>query len=293
VVGVVGALIVLALGTTSGQDQGRLEFSGAANTIFTSRFLLTGAFVLLLAPALKYWKAHRAPIAFVGLAVVIVAASIGSRGPLVGFCLAVLATIAAVALREPRRIMPVVLLVAAGIAIFPFITLPETSSERISGLIDNPSGAFQEDLRSRLYDKGVELAEENPVRGIGAGGFFLYSYVVTNREEKYPHNIFIETAAELGLVPMLLLMASIIAVIVMLYRRAWEARDDDRSALYLIAGVFLLNLFATQFSGDFNDNKSFWAMFGVAWLAARYGLAAGTEDAADLRSSSRRFGRKR
>jgi O-antigen ligase len=292
VVGVIGALIVLGLGTTSGQDQGRLEFSGAANTIFTSRFLLTGALVLIMAPALKYWKRLRVPAALLGLVVVVVAASIGSRGPIVGFVLALLCTILAVVLREPRRILPVMLLVVAGLAIFPFISLPETSSQRLTQLVDNPSGAFDEDLRSRLYDKGIELAKENPVQGIGAGGFFLYSYVVTNREERYPHNVFIETAAELGVVPMLLLVASIFTLLVALYRRAWSAEGDDRSAIYLLTGVFLLNLFATQFSGDFNDNKTFWAMLGVGWLVARYGLSAGTRDAHDPSSSPGLAGRQ-
>lgn len=272
VIGVIGAIVVFALGTTSGQDQGRLEFSGAANTIFTSRFLLTGAFILLLAPLFGLWKRWRGAIVLTGIVVTAVAASIGSRGPVVAFGLALLCTVAAVVLREPRRILPVLLLVMAGIAVLPFISLPETSSERLGNLIHNPSGTFEQDLRSRLYEKGIELAEENPMRGIGAGGFFNYSYVVTNREERYPHNVFIETAAELGVIPAVLLVASVLALIGALYQRAWTAEGEDRTTIYLLAGVFLLNLFAAQFSGDFNDNKTFWAMLGVGWLVARYGL---------------------
>ena len=287
IVGVIGAIIVLTLGTTEGQDQGRLEFSGAANTIFTSRFLLTGALVLLIAPALNYWKRWRVASVGLGVAVVAVAASIGSRGPLVAFGLALVCTIGAVLLREPRRILPVMLLVVAGIAVFPLIKLPETSAERLNGLVNNPSETFHEDLRSRLYSKGIELAEANPIRGIGAGGFFLYSYVVTNREERYPHNVFIETAAELGIATALLLAASVIAMLIYLYRRAWSAGGDDRSAIYLIGGVFLLNLFAAQFSGDFNDNKTFWAALGVGWLVARYGMSpAGIEDRSQGSSST-------
>lgn len=271
-IGVIGAFIVYVLGTTNGQDEGRLEFSGAANTIFTSRFLLTGAFVLLLAPALRLWKTWRPGIVVVGLAVIAVAVSIGSRGPVVAFVLAMACTILAISLREPGRIMPVLLLVAAGIAVLPLIPLPETSEERLNGLVENPQGTFNEDLRSRLYSKGVDLAEENSVRGIGAGGFFLYSYVVTNREERYPHNVFLEIAAELGIFPALLLAISIVVMLALLYRNAWIAGGDDRTISYLIAGVFLLNLFAAQFSGDFNDNKTFWALLGLGWLVARYGV---------------------
>jgi O-antigen ligase len=283
-VGVVGALIVLSLGSTSGEEGGRLVFNEAAGTIFTARFLLTGAFVLLLGAALRLWRRQRVPIALVGIAVVVVAASIGSRGPLVGFVLALICTVVAIVLREPRRILPVLLTIAVGVAALPFISLPETSSERISGLVKNPSGAFNEDLRSRLYDKGLELAEENPVRGIGAGGFFIYSYVVTNREERYPHNIFLEMAAELGIAPTLLLAASILAMLAILYKRAWSASGEDRTLIYLLAGVFLVNFFATQLSGDFNDNKTFWAMLGLGWLVAAYGLKSADESAVDEKS---------
>jgi O-antigen ligase len=281
--GVVGALIVLGLGSTSGDEGGRLVFNEAADTIFTSRFLLTGAFVLLLGSALRLWQRQRLLIAAVGLAVVVVAASIGSRGPLVGFVLALACTIVAIVLREPRRVLPVLVAIGLGVALLPFVSLPETSSERIGGLVENPSGAFNEDLRSRLYEKGVELAQENPVRGIGAGGFFIYSYVVTNREERYPHNIFLETAAEIGLLPTLLLAASILAMLTILFRRAWAADGEDRTLVYLLAGVFLLNFFAAQFSGDFNDNKTFWAMLGLGWLVATYGLRSADESPEEAR----------
>lgn len=276
-VGVVGALIVLSLGSTSSAEDGRLVFNEAADTIFTARFLLTGAFVLLFGAALKLWHRHRLPIAVVGVVVVVIAASIGSRGPLVGFVLAVVCTIVAIILREPRRVLPVLLAIAVAAAALPFISLPETSAERIGGLVSNPAGAFDEDLRSRLYEKGFELAKENPVRGIGAGGFFIYSYVLTNREERYPHNIFLEMSAELGLAPTLLLAASILTMLALLYKRAWAAEGDDRTLIYLLAGVFLVNFFATQFSGDFNDNKTFWAMLGLGWLVAAYGLGSKEE----------------
>jgi O-antigen ligase len=275
VASVLGAIVVLGLGTTSG-DEDRLEFSGAANTIFTSRFLVTGAFLLLLAPALKLWRRHRAVLVVAGVAVVGVAASIGSRGPIVALAFALACTVLAVVLREPRRILPILLLVAVGAMVVPFVPLPATSAERLEGLVQDPSGTLQEDLRSRIYGKGLELAQENPVRGVGAGGFFLYSYVITDREERYPHNVFLETASELGLAPTLVLAASIVALLIALYRRAWAARGDDRSMIYLVAGIFLLNFFAAQFSGDFNDNKTFWALLGVGWLVARYGVSLET-----------------
>jgi O-antigen ligase len=267
----VGGLLVAVFGSTAAEN--RLEFGGAANTIFTSRFLLSGALVLILGAMLKVFPRHRVPLVLAGLGLIGLAAGIGSRGPIVGLGLAVVCTITAVVLREPARILPVLAVVAAGIALFPFISLPETSAQRLEGLAQNPVGTLNEDLRSRLYGKAIELTEDYPQRGIGAGGFFLYSYVLTNREERYPHNVFLEASSELGLFPAILLAVSVLLMLMGLYRRAWAARSEtDRNLVYVIGGLFLLNFFAAQFSGDFNDNRTFWALLGVGWWVAARGV---------------------
>jgi O-antigen ligase len=267
----VAGLLVGAFGSTAAEN--RLEFGGAANTIFTSRFLLSGALVLILGAMLKVFPRHRVPLALLGLVLVGLAAGIGSRGPIVGLVLAMVCTLAAVVLRQPARVLPVLAIVAAGIALFPFISLPETSAERLQGLAENPVGTLNEDLRSRLYGKAIELTQDYPQRGIGTGGFFLYSYVLTNREERYPHNVFLEASSELGLFPAVLLAASVLLMLIGLYRRAWGASTEaDRNLVYVIGGLFLLNFFAAQFSGDFNDNRTFWALLGVGWWVAVRGV---------------------
>jgi O-antigen ligase len=267
----VGGLLVGVFGSTAAEN--RLEFGGAANTIFTSRFLLSGALVLILGAMLKVFPGHRVPLVLLGLGLVGLAAGIGSRGPIVGLVLAIVCTIVAVVLREPARVLPVLAVVAAGIALFPFLSLPETSAQRLEGLAQNPVGTLNEDLRSRLYGKAIELTQDYPQRGIGAGGFFLYSYVLTNREERYPHNVFLEASSELGLFPALLLGVSVLLMLMGLYRRAWGARSEaDRNLIYVIGGLFLLNFFAAQFSGDFNDNRTFWALLGVGWWVAIRGV---------------------
>lgn len=266
-----GGLLVAVFGST--QAESRLEFGGAANTIFTSRFLLSGALVLILGAVLRVFPRHRVPLALLGLGLVGLAAGIGSRGPIVGLLLALVCTLAAVVLRQPARVLPVLAIVAAGIAVLPFISLPVTSAKRLEGLATNPVATLNEDLRSRLYDKAIELSQEYPQRGIGAGGFFLYSYVLTNREERYPHNVFLEASSELGVAPAVLLAISVVLMLMGLYRRAWGASSEsDRNLVYVIGGLFLLNFFAAQFSGDFNDNRTFWALLGVGWFVAARGV---------------------
>ena len=272
------ALAVLAAGVSvadpGSAEAGRLEFGGQDNTIFTSRLICSGALVLLLGSGLlarRVWMRLALPL--VALALVAVAAGIGSRGPLLSLVLALVCVFAVSLVRKPQQLLPALVIVAAALAVFPLVTLPAASRERLQRTIENPSGSVQEDGRSALYGKAVDLTEQYPLRGIGTGGFFLYSYVLANQEEKYPHNIFLELSSELGIVPALVLGASVIALLFMFYRRTWLAGEEEDRRLYQVfAGLFLFQLFAVQFSGDMNDNRTFWAMFGVAWLMARYGI---------------------
>lgn len=270
-----GAAVSL-LNPGSVDQTGRVEFGGKRNTIFTSRLLCSGAMVLLLAPRLLGLGPKlslAAPVAAVGI--LAVAASIGSRGPILSLGIALVCVVAASALRSPRQLIPVIALVAAGIAVFPFVSLPETSRERLEEAVKTPTSSLQEDGRSILYGKAFELIDEDPITGFGSGGFFLYSYVLANQEEKYPHNIFLELWSENGIFAALALAFSVLMLILMLFKRAWNASSErDRRLLYIFAGLFLFNLFAVQFSGDINDNRTFWALFGVGWLLAVYGVPA-------------------
>jgi O-antigen ligase len=169
--------------------------------------------------------------------------------------------------------MSVLLIVVVGLAIFPLIELPETSKQRLEQTVNDPVQTLEQDGRSRFYAKATELVGDHPVLGFGTGGFFLFSYVLMDQEEKYPHNIFLELASELGLGPPIALGVAVLFVLVTLGRRAWRAATDvDRRMTFVFGGLFLNNLFAAQFSGDINDNRVFWAMLGVAWLLARFGV---------------------
>jgi O-antigen ligase len=266
---IVSAVIVLALGSTVGS--GRLEFGGEGNTLYTSRFLLIGAAILVLASALRLWR-HRLLLPLAAVVLIGVAVGIGSRGPLVAFAFAMVSTVIAVVLRQPRRLLPVLLVVGFGVALLSFISLPETSAERLAGVASDPAGTLQGNLRSKLYAQAIEATEEHPLVGIGAGGFFQYGYLITHLEERYPHNIFLETSSELGIPAALLLAICVLAMLAGLFRRAWAAVDDrDGALIHVIAAVFLIELFAAQFSGDFNDNRGVWALLGVGWLVVRHG----------------------
>lgn len=279
---VVGALVTIGFGeVSSGNDvnnssTGRLEFGGLENTIFMSRMLCAGALVALFAPALRLGGAWgRVALPLVGVGLLAVAASIGSRGPLVSLALALVVTLTAVGLRTPRALLPLLAMVAIGAAVLPFVSLPETSAARLRGITEDPLGTLQTDGRSRLYRQAIDIARDNPVVGLGSGGFGLYSAVLIRKELRYPHNIFLEAAAEIGAAAGVLLAICLIAVLIALFRRVWETADPRRQAeVYLVTALLLLTFFNAQVSGDINDNRTFWTALGLGWLVARHRLVA-------------------
>jgi O-antigen ligase len=260
---VVLAILAAILALSHPPAEGRLA---PANTIGNSQLLCAGALVLLLHglanPARRLWATG------VGLALIGVAAGVGSRGPLLSLTLALSATAAVWVLRVPRKVVPVLLAVAIGIAVAPFVSLPESSSQRLAAAASDPAVAFGRDQRSLLYEQAVALIHQQPLRGVGAGGFSSI-----NAAAKWPHNIFLELWSELGIVPMAVVAASIIAVLVGLFRASWRISDDRaRLLLNLILGLFLFYLSAVQVSGDLNENRAFWVMLGLGWLVVRHGV---------------------
>jgi O-antigen ligase len=285
-VAVLGAVVTLIFGKVSAAadinnaNTGRLEFGGVENTIFTSRLLCAGVVVAFFSPALGFGgRFGRVALPLIGVALLAVAASIGSRGPLVSLVLALAITVAVVVVRNPRALVPLLAMVMVGVAVLPFIYLPETSAARLRGITEDPVGTLQGDGRSRLYRQAIEIARAHPVAGLGSGGFKLYSAVLIRKELIYPHNIFLEVAAEIGIAAALALAACIIAVLVGLFRLAWAIEDPrGRTQVNVVTALLLLALFAAQFSGDINDNRVFWTTLALGWLVARHWVPAPARD---------------
>ena len=80
--------------------------------------------------------------------------------------------------------------------------------------------------------------------------------------------------SELGLAAVLVLIASIVAVLAEIWRGAWRASPGPEGRLrYVISAVVVFTLLAAQVSGDVNENRAFWTSFGLAWLIVQYGVS--------------------
>jgi O-antigen ligase len=248
---------VLAL-THPSRDTGRLA---GDTTIGTSRLLCTGALILILG-AIGHAR-WRMPAAALAAGFIAIAAAVGSRGPMLALVLALAVTLAAWLLRVPRKVAPVLAIAAVSVAVVPFVSLPESSSQRLSQAARDPVATFRTNDRYLLAEQAFELIDRHPIRGAGAGAFSTI-----NPETKWPHNLFLELWAELGVAAILVVVVAIVTVLAGLFRLAWRlpAHRPEQELVYILLAVFVFNLLAVQVSGNINDNRDFWGMLAIASL---------------------------
>jgi O-antigen ligase len=278
----VGALVVAALTlvteptvaegiATEYDTQGRYSFGGQ---IFPARFLCTGALILFLLPGMisSRWR-FMAPLA--GLGVMVVAIGYGARGPIAAFVATLVAVALVFALRSARSLAAVLAAVVIGAAALPFVTVPSSASERLREAASDPIATVRGDTRWILYNQAIELIELHPVIGSGTGTFGAYVSIVSPPRQRllYPHNIFLEVWAELGIVPLLAYMVAVGGGAWVLMRRLAVTDDRyERQLLILVFGLLVFNFLVTQVSGDLNDNRTLLFAAGLAWLLGRHGL---------------------
>jgi O-antigen ligase len=259
-------------------SDGRLTIGIEGNTIGIGHLLCTGAMILLLGALTDLLPARVWALAgSVGL--IGVAAGVGSRGPLLSFVFALAATGVVWLARVPRKVLPVLLVVLAGATLVPFLSLPESSGERLGAAVANPVGALEADPRYTSFGQAVQIIEQHPLFGIGSGGFQSVG-MLESPPEDYPHNMVLEVWAELGLLVLAVVLASIVVLLSGLWTAAWRLPPSSTACrlLYLLIGVFLFNLIEAMLTGDLNENRTFWGVFGVAWLVVRYGVPAPASD---------------
>ena len=185
----------------------------------------------------------------------------GSRGVFIGAVVVsgyIAGRAVLVSARRGRVLLAVGLATVGAVVLWPYLAggaedryqqqLLSTNLERVVG------------ERENLYRRGVYLAADNPIVGVGAGGF-AYSSIVYERAE-YPHNILLEFASEEGLAAAALFAALVIA--------AWRARlrsglGANGPEVLLSGALLLLFLSEAMVSFDINGNRGMWFALGLAF----------------------------
>ncbi|MGH3032748.1 MAG: O-antigen ligase family protein, partial [Gaiellaceae bacterium] len=167
---------------------------------------------------------------------------------------------------------------AAAIMIPVGVAAPQLESFRDSlsskrGLNEATSGRF------RLESNGLGIAADNPLGGVGIGGF---EQAYTERvdpprrvETRVSHNVVVTVVAETGVVGLALFAWLVGAALIAASRRTAGGSASTRIA-GLAAGVALFALFVhSLFYSAFLQDPLVWIFFALAALAARDGSVRG------------------
>jgi O-antigen ligase len=134
------------------------------------------------------------------------------------------------------------------------IILPETFIDRTSTRLDRGIDNYQlEGGRRQHLHRGLQLFDEHPIFGVGAG---WYGWYVGKGETDYPHNAFIEALCEFGILGGIAYLFAVGSGFqgIMLSLKRQPNNTFYTATLYIWIYTFLISMK----SGDFNSNRSFW-----------------------------------
>lgn len=281
--GVVVTLLVTLMPARASEWSDVVTLEGT-NTITTSRMILTGAIIILLAAILKKMsKPRRLALIVLAALMILTALNTGSRGPILAAAVAVVLALlfAPVFARRRGRTIFAFALVAGG-ALFVATQLGSDGLERIAaflgGVEDTSSGA-----RSDFWELAWYYTLETPT-GLGWGAFANIpgETGAFSSTARYPHNMMIEIALEAGLFAAVVIL---VFLIVTLFRMRSLATTPATVACFALLIFTIAN---AMLSGDINDNRLMWAMIVAAWAITRQKTPEPETDSAEVPDAVKR-----
>ena len=260
----------------------RISIPGA-NPIQVSRYLAIGAamMIALLIRNRPSESLHYFAILFVILLSIILS---GSRGPLVSIIIGSIVYAILYERKHSSRIFGYGIL-AIGTIITLLLVLPESLTQRFFDISQGSVIMTQQGVRRistiatryEFWSMSIEAWFSSITSffiGLGAGGFS--SLFIWRDWHWYPHNLFFEIIAELGLIGLVIGVLFIIKSYQIINKGIQRGSFTDHSALW-VAGTVVMFI-AAQFSGDINDNRILWMFIGISIASTHvdnlYGLGA-------------------
>lgn len=155
------------------------------------------------------------------------------------------------------------------VAIVFFITISTTSFmdatyERFAGLV-NPVITKDYYGKTSVWNAGIKMFQDSPIRGVGIGSFNLLSPSYGSTILTLPHDLYIYILAEFGLIGMSLF---IFLIIVFLFEaiktlKKLTSQGEKTILVGLSAGLFIYCVQGISISFGFREAEM-WAFFGLA-----------------------------
>jgi len=260
----------------------RISIPGA-NPIQVSRYLAIGAamMIALLIRNKPSQSLHYFAILFVILLSIILS---GSRGPLVSIIIGSIVYAILYERKHSSRIFGYGIL-AIGTIITLLLLLPESLTQRFFDISQGSVIMTQQGVRRistiatrfEFWSMSLQAWFSSITSffiGLGAGSFS--SLFIWRDWRWYPHNLFFEIIAELGLIGLVIGVLFIIKSYQIINKGIQRGSFTEHSALW-VAGTVVMFI-AAQFSGDINDNRILWMFIGVSIASTHvdnlYGLGA-------------------
>jgi O-antigen ligase len=178
----------------------------------------------------------------------------GSRGPLVSFVFSLL-LIGFFTKRYNLKIKLIAILVLSVIGFQVLSYFFANIVTRFSAL----SADYSSIIRIYSIYNGIMFFLQKPIWGWGTGSFssLVSDYI------KYPHNIFIELAMEIGIVGVSIFIIFLCIVIFNFFYLRNKVNNSTQSILLQVSYfIFLFGFFNSQFSGDISHNPIMWFSAG-------------------------------
>lgn len=250
---------ICAWSLTSLGDNRRLV-SPSDNTIGLGHIACALFVLIWVGIASRYSFPHRA-LAYPLLAVPALAlVGSASRGSLIACLLAVVLTI----VWNRRLLLDVACLIAIGFSVVPFIGIPRSSISYLATLVQSRSVGQLLNFRADLLAYGWNLLEKHPLIGAGLGGFRYSSPNPTLY--KWPHNIFLEIACELGIPAALLAIAIFASAIKESIRQLRDRRFPYASLSQVAAALLLVGLVNSVNTGNINSDRATWLFVSLVFV---------------------------
>lgn len=236
------------------------------------------ALYVLLAPGSRY----RVSAAVIAPVMTISLLASGGRGSLIGVIVGLVVLLGVPSIFSVRRSTIAAAIVASVVAALAIV--PGAASKRSTSVLFGGSEGRNTGGRTGLWTQAWDAFTKHPIDGIGTGGFASF-----NPLEHYPHNLFLETASELGILGLVPLVGALAIGAWLIATGIGRQEGTDRGLLTLVAALLASAFANAMFSTDISTNYDVWLFLGlgVGMVARKEGTRSGSVQPELRRRTSR------
>lgn len=190
----------------------------------------------------------------------------GSRGSAIAFAALILATV----FFNRRLVLDIAALAFVATLALPLIDIPQASFRYLGSLFGAQTLGGLLDFRADLLEYGWQLLKQHPLIGAGIGGF---RYSSPNPGlYKWPHDIFIELACELGIPAALIGFALFGSAIRESIRQLRDTVSPYFTFSMIAATLLWIGIVAAVTTGNINSDRSIWLFISLVFVIRTYRL---------------------